>query len=200
MAFIPRSEKTRAFIIETTAGIFNKKGYAGTSMSDLTDATKLTKGSIYGNFENKEEVALAAFEYNLSKRNRLITQQLEISKSNYDKLMAFPAIYSSAEMSCFLEDGGCPLLNTGVEADDANELFRIKVAEGVTRWKQSLENIITAGIEAQEFRADTEISKTATSIIALIQGGIFLTKTTKNPLLLNQSLEIIKEIIQKIAL
>jgi len=200
MAFIPRSEKTRAFIIETTAGIFNKKGYAGTSMSDLTDATKLTKGSIYGNFENKEEVALAAFEYNLSKRNRLITQQLEISKSNYDKLMAFPTIYSSAEMSCFLEDGGCPLLNTGVEADDANELFRIKVAEGVTRWKQSLENIITAGIEAQEFKAETEISKTATSIIALIQGGVFLTKTTKNPLLLNQSLETIREMIKKITL
>lgn len=200
MAFIPRSEKTRAFIIETTAGIFNKKGYAGTSMSDLTEATKLTKGSIYGNFENKEEVALAAFEYNLSKRNQLITQQLEASNTNYDKLMAFPAIYSSAEMACFLEDGGCPLLNTGVEADDANELFRIKVAEGVTRWKQSLENIITAGIDAQEFMAETEISKTATSIIALIQGGVFLTKTTKNPLLLNQSLETIKEIIQKITL
>ena len=53
MTFIPRSEKTRQFIIETTASLFNKKGYAGTSMSDLTEATKLTKGSIYGNFERE---------------------------------------------------------------------------------------------------------------------------------------------------
>jgi TetR/AcrR family transcriptional repressor of nem operon len=37
------------------------KGYSGTSMSDITAATGLTKGSIYGNFENKDEVAIAAF-------------------------------------------------------------------------------------------------------------------------------------------
>lgn len=200
MTFIPRSVKTRQFIIETTASLFNKKGYAGTSMSDLTEATKLTKGSIYGNFENKEDVALAAFEYNLAQRNQLITKRMNEAKSYYDKLMVLPMIYASSEMSIFLEEGGCPLLNTGIEADDANELFRIQVTEGVTNWKQSLENIIGGGIEAQEFKTETEISKTATSIIALIQGGVFLSKTTKNPLLLNQSLETVKEIIQKITL
>jgi AcrR family transcriptional regulator len=36
-------------------------------MSDLTDATGLTKGSICGNFSNKEEVALAVFDYNYQK-------------------------------------------------------------------------------------------------------------------------------------
>ena len=35
----PRSERTRQLIIESAAPIFNKKGYAGTSMSDLTTAT-----------------------------------------------------------------------------------------------------------------------------------------------------------------
>ena len=59
-----KAERTRNFIIEKTAEIFNRKGYAGTSMSDITEATGLTKGSIYGNFENKEDVALAVFEYN----------------------------------------------------------------------------------------------------------------------------------------
>jgi TetR/AcrR family transcriptional repressor of nem operon len=64
---VSKADRTRQFIIETTANIFNKKGYAGTSLSDLTLATGLTKGSIYGNFENKEDVALAVFDYNHSK-------------------------------------------------------------------------------------------------------------------------------------
>ena len=59
-----KAERTTAFIIETVAPIFNKHGYIGTSMSDLTEATGLTKGALYGNFENKEALALAAFEYN----------------------------------------------------------------------------------------------------------------------------------------
>ena len=57
-----KAEKTRQFIIEKTAPIFNKKGFAGTSLSDMTEATGLTKGSIYGNFADKDEVAMAAFD------------------------------------------------------------------------------------------------------------------------------------------
>ena len=62
-----KAERTTQYIIETVAPIFNKLGYVGTSMSDLTEATGLTKGALYGNFENKEALAMSAFEYN-SKR------------------------------------------------------------------------------------------------------------------------------------
>ena len=65
-----KAERTTAYIIETVAPVFNKHGYVGTSMSDLTEATNLTKGALYGNFENKEALALAAFEFN---RNLLLT-------------------------------------------------------------------------------------------------------------------------------
>ncbi len=53
---LSKSEKTKAFIIEKAAPVFNTKGYAGTSLSDLTAATGLTKGAIYGHFENKDAV------------------------------------------------------------------------------------------------------------------------------------------------
>ena len=62
-----KAERTRQFIIETTAPIFNSKGYEGTSISDITAATGLTKGSVYGNFKDKNELAAAVFDYNLEK-------------------------------------------------------------------------------------------------------------------------------------
>ena len=46
-----KAEKTKEYIIATSAPIFNKQGYAGTSMSDITKATGLTKGVLYGNFK-----------------------------------------------------------------------------------------------------------------------------------------------------
>ena len=60
-----KAEQTTRFIISTVAPIFNKNGYYGTSMSDITAATGLTKGAIYGNFKNKEDLAFAAFEFNV---------------------------------------------------------------------------------------------------------------------------------------
>src|SRR5471030_423658 len=106
-----KSERTRQFIIETTAGIFNTKGYEGTSMSDITAATGLTKGSIYGNFENKEEVALAVFDYNMEKLRKVIVLRIAQSYSYQQKLMVYAQIYRDFQKDGFPE-GGCPILNT----------------------------------------------------------------------------------------
>ncbi len=70
-----KAEETRAYIIEKTAHIFNKKGFEGTSLSDMTSATGLTKGSIYGNFANKDEVALEVFDFNLRKIDHVIRSE-----------------------------------------------------------------------------------------------------------------------------
>ena len=51
-----KAQQTSDFIIQKVAPIFNKNGYNGTSMSELVDATGLTKGAIYGNFKNKETI------------------------------------------------------------------------------------------------------------------------------------------------
>jgi AcrR family transcriptional regulator len=59
-----KAEKTKQFIIEKTASLFNTKGYTSTSLSDITKATGLTKGSIYGNFENRDKVALEVYQFN----------------------------------------------------------------------------------------------------------------------------------------
>jgi len=69
-----KSDRTRALIVEKSASLFNRKGFHGTSLSDIMEATGLTKGGIYGNFKReglnkkgvKEEIALAAFEYNVN--------------------------------------------------------------------------------------------------------------------------------------
>lgn len=62
-----KAERTRAFIIQKSAPLFNIKGYENTSLSDIQEVTKLTKGAIYGNFKDKNELAIASFEYNCSR-------------------------------------------------------------------------------------------------------------------------------------
>ncbi|MDX1328332.1 MAG: TetR/AcrR family transcriptional regulator, partial [Arenibacter sp.] len=84
-----KAERTTAYIIETVAPIFNKLGYVATSMSDLTEATGLTKGALYGNFENKESLALASFEYNSKKLLSKLDEQLNTEGSALEKILVF---------------------------------------------------------------------------------------------------------------
>lgn len=199
MKFTPRSESTRQFIIETTAGIFNTKGYAGTSMSDLTEATKLTKGSIYGNFENKEEVALAAFEYNQSMRVELLTKKVNSCKTYKEKLLTHIAMYDGSSKN-LITPGGCPLMNTAVEADDTHETLRKKAAEGMMQWKNAIVQLIKEGIATKEFRKDTDANRLGLTLFALIEGAILIGKATKNTTYLHSILDSAREQVELICL
>lgn len=174
---LSKAERTKQFIIEKTANLFNKKGYAGTSMSDLTNATGLTKGSIYGNFENKEDVALAVFDYNHSKIINEVKKRTANAPTFRAKLLVYADVYDHYSMPYFPE-GGCPILNTAIEADDTNTLLKDRAAKAVIRWQKNIQEIIRAGIAAGEFKKDTDPLALALSIVALIEGGIMVSRVT----------------------
>lgn len=172
-----KSEQTRAFIIEKTAPLFNTKGYAGTSLSDMTEATKLTKGSVYGNFANKDEVALAVFDYNLNRVNAIISGEVAGRSSAREKLLVYGEVYANSESYAF-PVGGCPILNTAIESDDTHPELRKKVAAAITNWKKNIVRIIEKGIAAKEFSKGTDAEQTALTIISLIEGGIMISRVT----------------------
>lgn len=191
---LSKAERTKKFIIESTASIFNVKGYAGTSMSDLTEATGLTKGSIYGNFENKEEVALAAFDYNLSKIKSVVNLKISKSVSYHDKLMVYAQVYHSFKGDVF-PIGGCPVLNTSVEADDTHTLLKEKAAKAIAEWKKNIVELIEAGVNACEFKTGQDTDQTALSMIALIEGGIMIAKVTDSSVNLSKILKTVEQLI-----
>jgi len=192
---LSKAERTRQYIIESTAVVFNKKGYAGTSLADLTEATGLTKGSIYGNFENKEEVALAVFDYNTCRVSNRIQELVNKASTFHDKLMVYTKVYNSDTLTA---RGGCAILNTSVEADDTNDLLKDKAAKAIVKWKKNIIELIQGGIAAGEFKADVNANETALAMIALIEGGIMIGKVTGNHANLSAVLKTVELLIDNL--
>jgi hypothetical protein len=110
-----------------------------------------------------------------------------------EKLLVYVNAYGSGQ-GYFLK-GGCPLLNTSVEADDTNEPLRKKVAKAFESWKKDIADVLRHGVEAGEFRADTQVDKVALSIIALVEGAILLGKATRKSAYRNMILDNIRDVI-----
>ncbi|NBA85460.1 TetR family transcriptional regulator [Emticicia sp. CRIBPO] len=172
-----KAERTRSFIIERTSSLFNTKGFAGTSMNDITEATGLTKGSVYGNFKNKDEVALAVFENNSTKMQKLIAAEISKKKSYREKLLAYPEMYESNYLGGAL-DGGCPILNTAIEADDTHSELKEAASQAFTDWKDKIAALVKAGIENKEFKSTTQPEETAINILASIEGMVMISRLT----------------------
>lgn len=172
-----KAERTRQFIIEKTAPVFNAKGYAGTSINDLMTATGLSKGSIYGNFENKDEVALAVFDYNFEKVLNYLKGKLLATESPIERLLVYPQVYRNFLTIPFLQTG-CPLLNTSTEADDTHPLLKEKAAKALLLWKKSIENNVKKGIEIEEIKPEVNPTEVAVIIISMIEGAIMQAKVS----------------------
>ncbi|WP_294819877.1 TetR/AcrR family transcriptional regulator [uncultured Flavobacterium sp.] len=172
-----KAARTRQFIIEQTAPVFNRKGYAGTSLTDITAATGLTKGSIYGNFQNKDEVAIAAFDYNYGLMSSIVRQKMAVQPNAPRKLKVYLTLYS--EFSKFPSlDGGCPVLNTAVEADDTHGILREKACDAIEKWQEEILSVIAEGRKKKEIRKKFNEKEFAGALIALVEGGIMLAKVT----------------------
>ena len=64
---LTKAEKTKQFILETAAPLYNEKGISGVSIDDVLEATKLTKGCIYGHFNGKDDLSEQVIDYSLNK-------------------------------------------------------------------------------------------------------------------------------------
>ena len=174
-----RSEKTRQLIIEKTASIFNKKGYTGTYLSDLTNATGLTKGSIYGNFKNKNEVAVEAFRYNYKFQTEQVAATLAQEDHAAKKLILFLDYYRTA-FKAICNNGGCAILNTAIDADDGNDSLKAEVIGTIQNWHKRIAEIVKRGIEKGEL-INIDAGTFSYRMIALIEGSIMLAKTLDKP-------------------
>ncbi len=172
-----KAERTTKFIIEQVAPVFNKKGYAATSLKDLTDATGLSKGAIYGNFKDKDEVALHAFEHNFAFIGDRLRENILVAQTSRDKLLAYPKTFREISWQ-IIQSGGCPIVNTAVDSGEVNEQLLAAVRRTIRLWKQTLMSFLDTGISSGEFSQNTDVERTAQVLICLVEGGYAMSTAT----------------------
>jgi AcrR family transcriptional regulator len=191
---LSKAERTRQFIIEKTAPVFNAKGFAGTSLVDLTEATGLTKGSIYGNFENKDEVAMAAFDFNFGQITQYMKSRILAKENAIERLLTYPEVYRNFLKIPFLKPG-CPILNTSTEADDTHPGLKQKAADALAFWKKSVENQVKRGITRKEIRADVDPAAFAVVLCSLIEGAVMQAKVSGRSTDLRIAMDFLEKLI-----
>lgn len=191
-----KAAKTRQYIIEQVAPVFNKQGFAGTALSDIEIATGLTKGAIYGNFGNKDQLAVACFQHNVKPLQRGLMRALASPGSCIDKLKASTLFYRE-HFEEVAKNGGCPLMNTSIEADDTLPFLKELVQERIANWQNELMALVERGKSEGSIASQSDGKQFAISAMALIEGGILLAKAMDQASYFYKAMDSLDEIIDK---
>jgi AcrR family transcriptional regulator len=60
-----KTRQRRVEILKSAAAAFRRRGYHGASMGEIAQALRMTKGSLYYYFKNKEEILFFCHDYSL---------------------------------------------------------------------------------------------------------------------------------------
>ncbi|MBL1098848.1 ScbR family autoregulator-binding transcription factor [Streptomyces coffeae] len=82
-----RAEQTRRSLLEAAASLFDERGYAGTSISDITHRSGHTSGAMYFHYTSKERLALAVVEEHFATWPPLIEQHTTIDAPVLEQLV-----------------------------------------------------------------------------------------------------------------
>ncbi len=193
-----KGEKTRRRIVEKAAGVFNTKGYFGSSMTDLVREIGLEKGGIYNHFASKEELALEAFDYAVGIMRERFRAALEGKEWALERLFAIVDVLGG-----LAEDppvaGGCPILNTAVESDDAHMELKDRASEAMSGWLRLIGSIIKEGVRNGELRPGTNPRETASVVVATLEGAVMLSRLYDDPAYMKRSVDHLKEHLRSLA-
>lgn len=83
-----RAETTRRFLLEAAARLFDERGFAATSISDISALSGRTSGAIYFHYANKEMLAQAVVEAHFATWPEMIGRVQASRSSALEKLVA----------------------------------------------------------------------------------------------------------------
>ncbi|UKS26482.1 TetR/AcrR family transcriptional regulator [Paenibacillus sp. HWE-109] len=174
-----KGEQTRLHIIMKSAELFNEKGYTGSTIQDIMNATGLTKGGIYRSFANKDEIALEAFAYAGQVLWGHFAEAVEGASTATGKVIAMCDVYSDTVHNPPLK-GGCPFLNTAVESDHSFPILRERALGAYEQMLGFIQGILQKGVAEGEFRTDLPAESVASFIFSAIEGGIMASRLSRD--------------------
>ena len=191
-----KSERTKAFIIETVAPIFNRSGFSAMSLSKITEATGLTKGAIYGHFENKEELAIESFKFSVRKVLKDLNKTVNKGETPLEMLKNIAAFYKGY-YEYNKQFGGCPILNIGVDANNQNKVIAKLVQSYNHRILDQFSILIGKAKEANEVKESIDSMLYAKRFFYMIEGAVYMTHIMRDDSYLKDVSELLQQIIKQ---
>ncbi len=178
MTAATKGAKTRSRILAKAMELFNTKGYHATRISDIVEASGVQKGNLYFHFKSKEALALALLEE--ARRGYMVYLKAHLKgRSAMEKLNnVLDAVIEYHSRKDFV--GGCIFGNIALEMGDQNIAFQKLVRAVFDEWADLFASLLREALSQGEAAMTLDPDRMARHIVASLEGGIMLSRLTKD--------------------
>jgi TetR/AcrR family transcriptional repressor of nem operon len=175
---IKKGEITREKVLNAAVDIINIKGYTNTSVNDIIDATGVKKGNLYFHFSSKEELGKSIILEARKSYIKYLVSRIKGEKpiEKLDSLIF--AIYRFHKKRNFA--GGCIFGNIALELSDTNPQLSAIIRDIFNESIVFVSDFISQALKQGDIKVNIPPEMLARHIIASIEGGIMMSKLSKD--------------------
>lgn len=165
-------------VIDAALQLFWDRGYHETTVSQLTDATRLQKGSLYGAFADKHSLFLRALE----RYARMKQEELShIQAASISPLSTLGSFLRELARDCAGRRGerGCLISNTSLELLPDDTEVGARIRQNFGEMEATIAQLVAGAQEAGELRSGLDPQAAARLILTVIQGLRVLGKVSQ---------------------
>ena len=181
-------EYERSQVLQRAMQTFWRKGYNATSMKDLTKATGLQPGSLYGAFESKRSLFLETLETYYELNIAGLNERLSGDGSPVERIKA--AFERIIEQS--LQDPhnkGCMMVNTLLEMPVDDDEINSRLGAMFKSVEGRMEDAIKEAQKLNQISKDNDSKALAQTLLLGMHGLRVLCKSRPDPKVLYKSTE-----------
>ena len=166
---------TRERIVETSAELMRRQGYAATGIKQIATDAKAPFGSLYHHFPGgKEELGAAAIRMSGAIYEQLIPAVFDPAPDLPTAVRAFFAGAGEHLREADFADA-CPIATIALEVSSSSELMREACAEVFERWLAAgIERFVAGGLSAEQGR------ELAVAMFAALEGAFVLARAARS--------------------
>jgi TetR/AcrR family transcriptional repressor of nem operon len=179
MAKTTTKENTKLCLIEKGIEIMIEKGYNNTGIQEVLQATGVPKGSFYYYFDSKEDFGLQIinqFEERFNEKLRSCLDDKSLSPVSRLKKYCEDGRKNLESQNC---RKGCLIGNLSQEMADQSEVFRARLEEVMTKWRNRFAQCIQEGQKQGEINSQFDHVQLAEFFLSGWEGAVMRAKTTK---------------------
>ncbi len=186
-----KASSSRERMVRKAAELFQKQGYNGTGLKQIIEESDTPKGSLYFHFPGgKEDLAIEAL------RQACESQRAEMQKVFDRTESALDAIRDliRSNRNCLVASSfecGCPIATVVLEMAAVSDKLQQTCSSAWLRWEELFEERLAA-----EGHPRDRAKRLATVSIALLEGGLLLSRAHRSTEPLDMVAEEIRNILE----
>lgn len=173
-----KGRATRDRIVDAACDLVFARGVAGLNLDEVREVTGTSKSQLYHYFEDKADLIKAVVD-------RQAERVLDIHGPALAAVDGWTALRRWRNLVVRLVraagcHGGCPVGSLANELAELDESSRLRLSDVFAEWEGMVGDALQRMVDRGELAASADVKQLSIAMMASLQGGLLLSKTSRS--------------------